>query len=411
MKTAAIIAELNPLHSGHARLFAEARRHCDALIVVMSGDFVQRGAPAIFDKYLRTEMALHAGADLVLELPVAAAASSAAHFAESGCAILDALGVADELWFGSEEGTVEPFVQAAEILAQEPVLFKEVLAEQLKSGISFPAAREKALAACLEEKADGKTDFAAPNNILALEYVLALQKANSPIRPVTILRDDSGYHDLSLSADHVSATAIRQEMLRRQAEETTDGALKELALKVPEAVLPVYERALKNGLMQEDAFSEMLLYRLLNETEESLTRYADVSGDLANRILHLRGQFESFSSFADLLKSKNTTRTQINRGLLHILLGITDEHVKASKTPAFARLLGMRKSAENELLPAIKKNSRIPLLTGTAALTAGLEICLPDESASRLYEAVRARIVGQIPVAEASRKFLCLGIQ
>ncbi len=410
MKTAAVIAELNPLHSGHARLFAKARENCDALMVVMSPDFVQRGTPAVFDKYVRAEMALRAGADLVLELPVAAAASSAAHFAEGGCALLEALGVADELWFGSEEGSVEPFLEAAEYLAEEPEPFGEVLAEALKAGDSYPAAREKALCACVEAAGKRLPDgfLSGPNNILGLEYVRALQKRNSRIVPKTIGRNDGGYHDLSMKEEYVSASAIRQSIEQMPADEAgaEDRLLTALAGKVPGEALRVYRNAVRNGWMHEDAFSEMLHYRLLCETKESLCEYADVPEDLANRILRLLPAYQTFSSFADLVKSRNSTRTQINRALLHILLDIRPEHVEAAKEPKYAHLLGIRDRAADALLPAIKEHSRISLLNGIDAVSVARRLKLPDAAASRLYESVRARRAGQEPVPEESRKFL-----
>ena len=147
MKTAAVIAELNPCHAGHAYFLQEVRRQsgADCVIAVMSGDFVQRGEPAVFDKYVRTDMALRCGADLVLELPAASACSSAQRFAEGASAILCRLGVVDELWFGSETGAIGPFLEVSEAMLQESSLFRSSLKEALAEGLSFPAAREQAL--------------------------------------------------------------------------------------------------------------------------------------------------------------------------------------------------------------------------------------------------------------------------
>ena len=412
MKTAAVIAELNPLHNGHAFLFDAVRdtAGADALVVIMSGDFVQRGTPAVFDKYLRAEMALAAGADLVLELPAAAAVSSAQYFAESAVHTLDALGTVDELWFGSEEGRIAPFVLLADLLAEEPAPFHEVLLQALKSGMPYPAAREQALSACLAGldadsvlSGDLSAFLRQPNNILGLEYVLALRKCGSRIRPQTIRRSGAGYHAQdALPGACASAEAVRNLLL--SAEESPSAAAEQLRLFVPEGVLPLYEKGSRDGLMHEDAFSDMLLYRLLQEDAASLQGYADVSAGLADRIIRLLPQFSTFSGFAELLKSRSTTRTQINRALLHILLGITPADVRTALSPSCARLLGLSRSAPGELLSAVKKSSRIPLISRVPDLP------LPEASvslsASRLYEAVRARKNGRVPAAEASRKFL-----
>lgn len=392
-KTAAIIAELNPLHSGHQWFFEKVRElsGADYLLVIMSGDFVQRGTPAIFDKYIRTDMALSAGADAVIELPAAGATGSAGRFAACAVSVLQAAGITGELWFGSEAGRIDPFLQAADILADEPDLFHLEMQRSMKEGMTWPAARSAALAAlCPSLRAEDL--FSAPNNILGLEYCLALRRAGSRIVPRTIRRAGEP-HDASLpyhaTADLRAGTTVfaSSSSLRQILEET--GRYDALRGNMPEESLAILAKAGKSAVpITEDHFSWMLLYQLMKETPESLTDYLDISRDLAQRIHKELPRFRSFRQFADVLKTRNTTRTQINRALLHILLGITPEDFDSAIHPHGLRLLGFREGSSS-LLTEIKANGTAPLLAGNDALR---ELYAPrDLFASDLYEAVRSR--------------------
>lgn len=215
MRTAAVIAEYNPFHNGHAYMLQEVRRlsGADFLLVVMSGDFVQRGTPAVFDKYTRTEMALAGGADLVLELPLAASCGSAPRFAEGAVRLLDSLGVVDELWFGSECGSMRYFHMLSGILSEEPEEYRALLRTNLASGMSFPKARAGALRGFLPDscpEAELSEMISSPNNILGLEYCVALTKLHSKIRPCTIRRRGAGYHDTDAGSgeEFPSASAV-----------------------------------------------------------------------------------------------------------------------------------------------------------------------------------------------------------
>ena len=185
MKTVGIIAEYNPFHNGHAYQIAMAKKitSADYCIVVMSGDFVQRGTPAIMDKYIRAHSALESGADLVLELPVYYAASSAEYFASGAVALLDKLGVTDTLCFGSECGDIAVLSALAEALLDETPQFKKVLKQQIKSGASYPQARNHALSVTAPHLTGSLHVLQSPNNILGLEYIKALKKRQSRIQP------------------------------------------------------------------------------------------------------------------------------------------------------------------------------------------------------------------------------------
>jgi predicted nucleotidyltransferase len=406
MKTAAVIAEYNPFHNGHAWQLQAVREISapDCLAVVMSGDYVQRGVPAILDKHVRAEMALRCGADLVLELPCAAAAGSAQRFADGALAVLEGLGVVDELWFGSEAGTLEPFLALTDVLCEEPEDYRLALRRALQRGATFPAARTEALAGFFRERRgtpacldDIPRFLASPNNILGLEYCLAIRRRNSTIRPRTLPRQESGYHQQELSTRFSSATAIRKALL--------SGKPDAVRTQVPPEVFPLLQDARKSScLMTEDDFSLPLISQLLRETPDSLSRYLDIPADLAARIFRLRNSFTSFSRYADLVKTRNLTRTAVNRALLHILLGLTPEDAERSSAPSFVRMLGFRSGCT--LFPAVKQAGKLHLVTRPAALAAGQYD--KELFASSLYGTVQSLKSGQPFVHEYSRQICIL---
>lgn len=224
MNVTGIIAEYNPFHNGHLYQLEKARNdtNADYLIVVMSGDFVQRGAPALIDKYTRAKMALENGADLVLELPVLWSTASAEYFAGAGIALLDRIGVTSAVCFGCETPDQAALLSLARFLAEEPSAYRSALNDALKKGMSYPAARAFAVQTSLSAPLSGdpsilasvtpelaETILASPNNILGLEYCKALFRRNSQIRPVPIARIGSGYHANNLDTSFASATGIR----------------------------------------------------------------------------------------------------------------------------------------------------------------------------------------------------------
>jgi predicted nucleotidyltransferase len=351
MKVAGVVVEYNPFHNGHMFHLEETRRvtGADYVVGVMSPDYVQRGVPAMVDKHTRARMALAGGIDLILELPVCYATSSAMGFAQGAVGILDGLSCVDFCCFGSESGDLETFLDIARILEDEPEVFREALGKYLKQGDSFPLARRKAL--CAYGRSDWETFLASPNNILGLAYVRQLLKLNSTIKPVTITRCGNGYHEDTLTGVVSSATAIRKGL----AEGMDVTSMRD---QFPEDAFSLLEEAVsQKGICHEDDFSLLLHYKLLQESSEHLSTYMDVSGELAHRIVNRLNDFQTFSQFADLLKTRELTRTRINRALLHILLGIQE-----LEPITYARILGFRESAL-PLLTYLKKNSTLPLLT------------------------------------------------
>ena len=381
MKITGLIAEYNPFHNGHQYHMEQAKKctGADAILVVMSGDFVQRGAPAIMPKHLRAQMALESGASVVLELPVCFSTASAEKFAYGAVALLNQLGCVDSLCFGSECGDVTVLNNLAEILRKEPAKYKLALSEYLRQGDVFPLARQKAVADYLDSNVADPV-LAEPNNILGIEYLKALQRLVSPISPCTIERISSHYHDTRLRETYSSATAIREKM---QCAELNWDTLKEQMPKAAVKVMKEHDQVCF-PIVSND-FSLLLKYKLLTETRETLVGYEDVSEELANRILNHLNRYESYEQFCDCLKTKEVTHSRVRRALLHILLGIKKS---SSSTPLYARILGFRKDA-SDVLSAIKKYSELPLLT---KLTATEELSLEarkmldsDIFASNLY--------------------------
>ena len=381
MKVTGIIAEYNPFHQGHAYHLSRAREltGADRVLVVMGGNFMQRGEPAIIDKYTRTEMALRNGADLVLELPAASATGSAEYFAEGAVELLDASGVVNELCFGSELGELEPLEKAAELLLEEPKDYQELLRAELKKGKTFPEARETALSAFLPEQ----SLLASPNNILAIEYIKALKRRKSSIRPLTIQRLGSYHgengqpagapHTVSgnLPESFASASTIRCQLhtLEKQivtsCEQPAFGSLMTaLAKELPPSSFGLLKDVLlADRLVQAEDFSLPLHYRLMQAKEPlEFSVYLDVSEELSRRIYSLRQEFTGWNAFLDLVRTRQYTRSRVSRALLHILLDIRQEEVLP---PTHLRVLGFRREA-SDLLSEIKKKSRLPLITKAA---------------------------------------------
>lgn len=382
MKTIGIIAEYNPFHNGHAYQIKRIKEQANAdfCIVAMSGDFVQRGAPAIIDKYARTKMALSCGADVVVELPVLWATASAEDFAMAGVSLFDKMGCVDGLCFGAETENLPLLSALAEILIREPSAYREALSSYIKEGLNFPLARAKALLDYFRQfSADNENlteivlseALGSPNNILALEYLKAIRRRNSSMTPYLIKREGAGYHDtdsFSKTAVHsiscASATAIRRLLL------SGESAAEAIASAMPPAAAAILsEYCDTNPLICSDDFSSLLNYRLLLENSDGTGHFFDSNPDISNRLYKNRYQFVSFEQFCELNKSRDTTYTRISRVLLHILLGLTKEDAVSGKKldyiPYF-RLLGFRRSSAT-VLSAIKEASRNPVVKAASS--------------------------------------------
>ncbi len=363
MSTVGLITEYNPFHNGHYYHIEQAKQLTGAkhVIVIMSGNYVQRGAPALFPKQERTRMALLNGADLVLELPVTSAVASAEYFAEGAIFTLHELGIVDSICFGSECGDVELLGSLADILLAEPPGYVAELKLLLKKGLSYPLARSQALGRYMSQT-PGSFDpvlleqtLGSPNNILGIEYLKAIKKSQSTIKPYALTRIVSGYHDKQLEHTISSATALRHALL-----ENDD--IEALAPQMPASAYAILKAAdHRHGPLSENDFSLLLRYQLLQETKDSLQTYADVSEELAARIINYRNHFQNWKQFCSLLKTKELTWSRISRALLHILLQIRSDMI-SHELPAYIRLLGFRTESVH-LLTEIKQNCPLPLLT------------------------------------------------
>lgn len=407
MKTAGIIAEYNPFHTGHEYQikYVKEKLGADFVVIAMSGDFVQRGTPALFSKYVRAEMALKGGADLILELPVSSSTASAELFAKGGVQLLDGIGVTDILCFGSECGNTHILMELANLLVDEPPEFQAALRLNLKEGMTFPKARSQALTEVLPEPWKYQQVLSSPNNILGIEYCKAILREKSSISPVAIKREGNDYHEKSLAENiFPSASAIRKAIIDTHNARTLENFL-------PESCRDIFFQTVSdhNYLLEND-LDLIYRYRLLQETEELLCSYLDMSHSLARRILSCRNQYETFTQFANQLKTKDITYTRIQRALLHMLLHI---HNVPEQIP-YARVLGFRKSSAS-LLGEIKKHSRIPLLTKLSDASKVLQenphsLDLLEETtfSSNLYENILAQKKNASCIHEYQKQIIVL---
>ena len=380
MRVVGLIAEYNPFHNGHQYHIEKAKEvaNADFAVVVMSGNFVQRGAPAIMPKHLRAKIALQSGADLVIELPVCYATGTAEQFAYGAVSLLDKLGCVDAICFGSECGNINPLSNVAKLLCDESNEYKDTLQSYLRLGMSFPLARQKALDKVYPDCNYGQL-LSDPNNILGIEYLKALLRLGSNIEPMTIRREVSHYHDTQLQEQFSSASALRQVI--------EDGDYAKLYGQIPSECITSIEDGYKVRYpVYANDFSLLLKYKLLNETSTSLVEYADVSEELANRIYNRLNDYVTFNQFCELLKTKEITYTRISRALIHILLGVKKRDYDEIE---YARMLGFRKES-SDLLAYIKRTSSLPLISKLLSSDNFAEnakrMLAIDAFASNLYE-------------------------
>lgn len=361
MKVAGIIAEYNPFHNGHRYHIEQTRKvtGADFIIVVMSGNFTQRGTPAIMDKYSRARMALENGADMVIELPSCYACASAEFFADGAIALLDRLGCVDYVCFGSECGNIELLRPIAEILATEPDDYREMLKAELKNGATFPLARNRALIHCIPSFAENENIIGSPNNILGIEYMKSIIRRQSRIKPVTIQRTGSDYHSQRFSQQFSSSLALRHSLDAQRNLDLLRGQVPENVFSIMqdnfEKTYPVFPRD----------FSAMLKYKLLVEETNGYTDFVDISDDLSDRILKVLYQPYDYEQMCDILKTKNLTYARVSRLLCHILLNLRKqdmEDYKANGTVFYARVLGFHDDGRG-LLKTLQRTSSIPLIT------------------------------------------------
>lgn len=357
MNVAGIIAEYNPFHNGHKYHIEKTKEitHADYLIVVMSGNYVQRGEPAIIDKWTRTKMALENGADIVIELPSIYSTSSAENFAYSSVGLLNSTNIVSSICFGSEINDINSMKEIAEILCNEPYEYKNILKNELSKGIVFPAARANALKTYTNKYEIINT----PNNILGVEYIKSIIKLKSSIVPYAIKRNDFGYHSNSISNNTASASAIRNALKNND---------KQSILNVmPKNSIDMFFKCIDDGTAPIfiDDLSMLLQYklRILNSSEIALI--SDVTEGLENRILNSARNNFYISDIISDVKTKRYTYTKIQRALLHILLDFKNYDLHKYNKAGYCqyiKVLGFRKNSECVLSELCSKSS-IPVIT------------------------------------------------
>lgn len=368
MRAVGIVVEYNPMHNGHAYHVARSRdvTGADVVVAVMSGNFLQRGEPALANKWARAEMALRQGVDVVLELPAVYATQNAELFAWGAMACLEALGGIDAVCFGSESGAIDWMLELAERLAEEPEGFRARLREALAQGMSFPKAFGQAVNTWRAAQGLPPLPVDQPNNILGLHYCLALRRMNSAIRPVTIRREKAGYHDAAPTDKRIaSATAIRRLWLEA-------GRLDAVRPYVPEttyAILRREEEAARAPMHWERLYP-LLLHQFAVLEADEIAAIVDVDEGLEHRLLRAVRTAPSFEAFLRAAKTKRYTWTRLQRALVHLLLRLTKDRFRALDVRAgvpYLRVLGFT-ARGREFLRRRKKHLAVPLVTRASQL-------------------------------------------
>ncbi|NLB79364.1 MAG: nucleotidyltransferase [Clostridiaceae bacterium] len=387
MSVVGIISEYNPLHLGHLHHIKYARKATNAqgCICILSSNFVQRGEPAIVSKWARIQMALFSGADLVLELPSAFSCASAEYFSSGAVSILQSLGVVDYLCFGSEEGNIDALETAAEQFAYESESFKKTLKNGLSEGLSYAVARQKALETVLinNNSKIGPNDYndtkvnnvisaiGKPNNILGIEYIKALKRLKSPIKPVTIKRIGEDYNSLERASTHSSATAIRkhiQDVFNSNSSYNQDTFLNNNLSKECLKVL-LDEFSSGRGPVFPEAFESMLLYAFRIKSADEICSLPYMEEGLENRLKEAAMESISYNELVRKTVTKRYPASRIKRILFSMLTGMTGEFLNELKNNGYSqyiRVLGFNETGR-ALLSEMKKRATLPIITKPAS--------------------------------------------
>ena len=361
-KVLGIVCEYNPFHNGHLYHIIQSKNQIGAshTIAIMTGNFAQRGDVSIVDKWSKTEMALLAGVDLVIELPVLYSVSSAENFAEGAVKILDSLKIVDNISFGSETKDVNLLDRIAEVLCNEPKEYKLLLSHELSKGISYPKARENALMMYLNDVRRFANVLSSPNNILGIEYLKALRKTKSTISPVCIPRVGAGHNDTTYSKNIANATTIRN-LISTHKYDTL-----EFKRLVPLSTYSILIDNIKKGHIVHGlkVFEKEILYTFRKMSIEEIANLPDVSEGLEYKLKETANSCNSLIEFFNIISSKRYAKTRISRILVYGLLGITKKDMQLSKqaTP-YIRVLGFNKEGQKLLSMISKANPKLPIIT------------------------------------------------
>ncbi len=370
MKVLGVITEYNPFHNGHKYHLEKSKEitGCDATVAVMSGHFLQRGEPALLDKWRRGEMAVHSGVDLVLEIPTVYACSTAEFFSYGSIQLLNATGIVTDLSFGSEHGSLALLKKIAGVLAESPLAYEALLKQSLTKGSPFPVARSEALSSFMNRRgSENREDSQAleqvlksPNNILAIEYLKTLIKTESPITPHTLKRISAGYHDRKIRGSIASATGIREHLAAGKSPDDLSGVL-------PEASFSLLSSAMGEGVAPvfSGHFEQLLLGLLRRSTPGDLRRIFDVTEGIEHRLWDQGKKSPSLGALLENVKTKRYTYTRIQRILMHLLLDLSKEDLLSfnrEKGPKYLRVLAFNDRGRS-LLKKIQRKSTLPIIT------------------------------------------------
>ena len=372
-KVLGIIAEYNPFHNGHLYHLETSKKLTDAdyTVAIISGNFTQRGSTSIVDKWSKTKMALENGIDLVIELPVLYSISSAENFADGAIKILNSLGIVNYLSFGAETSDISILNNIANILCSEHEEYKNLLSIELEKGLSFPKARENALLDYIKNTDDNVPEnriidfekyskvLSSPNNILAIEYLKALKKYKSSIKPVCISRFKSEYNSSSFSENIASATAIR-ELIKNKNFDTIKNV-------IPLESYSILMDCINSGCVAPDlnCFEKEIIFTLRKMSIEEIFNLPDVSEGLEFSIKKAVNSCNNINNFLDIVKSKRYTVTRLQRILLYALLGISKEDIQLSKKveKPYVRVLGFNDNGKKLVSEIATKNPELKLIT------------------------------------------------
>lgn len=393
MRVLGIIAEYNPFHNGHLYQLKQSIEQLDAdfVVAVMSGNFTQRGEPAILSKWTRAQMAVECGIDLVLEIPFVFACNNAEYFAKGAIGILNGLGCVTHLSFGSESGELHDLIRVADFLSNEGQAFQASLKKHLEKGLSYPKARQEATTDCLGEPAAAL--LREPNNILAIEYLKQLKMTKSDIIPFTVKRKGVGYHELKPNGNIASASAIRR-ILEEQPDNDLSDYLPEGGFNILRSAL--IEQCERISLKQmEHNYYKIVMAKILTMSEKELSQIFSIREGLENKLKGAVRNAQDLNEFKQQILSKRYTATRINRILIHLLIGLTREDVLSitESLHLYGRVLGFNQKGAN-LLKQIKKSKKtsLPCITNVNKQINGSEEYLKllsyDFIASDLYNLI-----------------------
>lgn len=356
-KILAVISEYNPFHNGHLYHLNKSKQivNPDYSICIMSGNFVQRGEPAIIDKWSRTEIALKNGFDMVIELPTIYSISSAENFAQGAIKILSNFNDVT-LSFGSESGDLSSFNEIVDVLLKEPPKYVTILNHELSKGLSYPKARENALLFYLLDIKKYSGLVSTPNNILAIEYLKAIKKIKSKVLPITIKRIGTDYNSLKYKGRLASATAIRDMIEKEQ-------SVKPL---VPKSSFNILNYNMEHGKSVSGlkTFEKEIIYSLRKMTLSEIASLQDVSEGLENVIKKAANSCNNLEELIAMIKSKRYTESRIKRILLYSLLNITKKDIQNSyKINPYIRVLGVSPHGKILLSQMNSKNFKTPVIT------------------------------------------------